>query len=209
MFDDDNHKDYFLDDEEPPQERRPDSVWGDWDSDHLPPELRKREEASARPDSEDFDDYDDFAEPEDKKGLRAAGKEQDGSALRRRGWNRGASIGCLGVIVLSALGIGYFRYGEPCVEDAVMEVCVRNVERRGLIFKTYEADVVMPPDMAPEEMERRYSGPRPVTIESARVARELQSPAMAGRPVRLRYRQYYGTLPWRGESKTIVEAIVD
>lgn len=207
MFDDDNHKDYFLDDDDSTDCRDEGNNWGRWDSGMLPSDMGRRE--TGRSDPDEFDDYDDFAEPEEEKENYRPRESPAVEPIpgRRRGIL--GYIGCLGVIVLSGLGIGYFRYVVPCADNAVMEVYVRNVERRGVFFKTYEAEVVAPPGADYEEASRKYSGPRPVTIESAELAQRLQESEGSGRPVKLRYRQYYGTLPWRGESKTVVEAIAE
>lgn len=117
---------------------------------------------------------------------------------------KGCGCAAIALIVIAGV-IGYFRYFSPTVDDAVMEVSVVKVEKRGMVFKTYEAEVVDLKRTA--DQSTPYSHPTSVTIDNEELARQLQAQQAAGRTVRLRYRTYSATLPWRGESKTVVYGI--
>lgn len=116
------------------------------------------------------------------------------------------TLGCIALLVIAAgMAIFYFRYLSPCVDDAVMEVYVTHVEKRGIFFKTYEAEIVEPERL--HNISDTYTHPTSVTIANDSVAVRLSRMQGSGKTIRLRYRRYYGTLPWRGESKTAITAI--
>lgn len=126
---------------------------------------------------------------------------------------RGRQSGCMSrwmlvivaIVAIAAGGIGYFRYLSPCVDDAVMDVYVTGVQRRGVVFKTMEADVVVADRLV--DTAYAYTHPVGVTVADDVTAHRLQSVQSTGLSVRIRYRQYSATLPWRGESKIVVTGI--
>lgn len=109
------------------------------------------------------------------------------------------------ICLLAIVGIGYFRYFSPYITDSRITGYVANVEKRGLIFKTYEADVITDSNLA--DTSRVYSRSLTVTIPSPEVARRLQQIQGSGQRVTLVTERYYGMLPWRGGSTTVVTAI--
>lgn len=109
----------------------------------------------------------------------------------------------IGVIVLGAAF--YLRYCAPYATDAVMRVYVVNVEKRGLVFKTFEAQVVAVDALA--DTSQIYSHPEQFTLPSEQIAQTLQSVQGQKIPVTLHYEKYYATLPWRGSSKWVVTSV--
>lgn len=127
----------------------------------------------------------------------------DSDNIRDHGFGCGFKAGCLAVFIIVILGaIGYFRYLTPTVDDAVMDVYIQKVERRGVFFKTYEAEIVEPSRLYDTNIS--YTHPRSISISDEKLARLLQELQASGRIVRLRYQQYAAALPWRGESKIVV-----
>lgn len=111
------------------------------------------------------------------------------------------------LVVIAALGVTvWLRYFTPYVEDARMNIYVVNVERRGLIFKTYEAEVIS--QAALTDTTRIYTRQLDMSIEDSRLAGELQGLQSTGKPVTISYKKYYGMLPWRGSSTEIITGIV-
>lgn len=102
-------------------------------------------------------------------------------------------------------GVFYLRYCSPYVTDARLRCYVVNVEKRGLIFKTFEADVVS--ESAVTDTARLYSRDYSFTIDNDAVASKLQQMQGTGRPVIIGYEKYYGTLPWRGASKLVAVSV--
>lgn len=109
----------------------------------------------------------------------------------------------VGAVILG--GVFYLRYCTPYVTDARLKCYVVNVEKRGLIFKTYEADVVS--ESAVTDTARLYSRDYSFSIDDAAVASKLQQMQGTGRPVIIGYEKYYGTLPWRGASKSVAVSV--
>lgn len=109
----------------------------------------------------------------------------------------------VGAVILG--GVFYLRYCTPYVTDARLKCYVVNVEKRGLIFKTYEADVVS--ESAVTDTARLYSRDYSFSIDDDAVASKLQQMQGTGRPVIIGYEKYYGTLPWRGASKSVAVSV--
>lgn len=180
MFDDEDYDDYFLDDNE------------EGDTSRQTQDYERRTPTAG--------------ETINFGSSTTAGSHDDRSHETKSTGRKRSGCGCIIVIVLViAAAIGYFRYFSPAVDDAVMDVCVVNVEKRGLLFKTYEAEVVDPQRIS--DQESPYTRPQAVTIADEALARRLQQIQSSGRPVRLRYRRYSATLPWRGESKIVITAL--
>lgn len=113
------------------------------------------------------------------------------------------------VILVALLALGVFvwmRYYNPFVVEARMKCYVLAVEKRGLIFKTYEVDVVS--EAALTDTARIYSKEEDLSVPSEELASELMKTQGTGRPVVLQYKTYNGALPWRGASKSVVTAII-
>lgn len=109
----------------------------------------------------------------------------------------------IGVAVLSVAF--YLRYCSPYVEDAMIHGYVVNVEKRGLIFKTFEAQVVSADAVA--DTSRVYSHPELFSITDQQLAHQLQELQGSRTPVTIHYEKYYATLPWRGSSKRVITSV--
>lgn len=101
--------------------------------------------------------------------------------------------------------IAYLRYGTPYVTDATDQVYILSIQREGLIFKTFEGEMVS--RSALEGTDRIYSRGSSFSVEDEAVGEALQQAKLAGRPVTVEYKRYYGSLPWRGNSTTFITAI--
>lgn len=99
----------------------------------------------------------------------------------------------------------YVRYFNPYAEEASVTGYITGVERRGIIFKTYEGDMISQSNLT--DTSRIYSRDFTFSVPDKAVAREIQSYQGTGRPVRLWYSKYYGMLPWRGASTNVVQKI--
>lgn len=178
MFDDDDFPDYFL--EEGDSESQPQ------------PQSKERTPQTGETIVFSGDGSRGHAESDVTSGRRD-----------RHGFGCGFKVGCgLFLLLIIFCAIAYFRYLTPTVDDAVMDVYVQKVERRGVFFKTYEAEIVELQRLA--DTVSAYTHSCSVTIADERLARRLQSMQSGGTPVRLRYQQYAASLPWRGESKRII-----
>lgn len=103
------------------------------------------------------------------------------------------------VILAATVGIRYF---VPYVTESQVTGYVTLVERRGIIFRTFEGEMVSESQLA--DTGHVYSRDVYFSIPDEELARKLQKYQGTGTPVTLTMKKYYGTLPWRGASKNIV-----
>lgn len=176
---DDTHPDYFVDD--------------GTDAD-----------ATTRPAQEEAPRTISFADSTSADGARQPADTAQPAAPQRparRRWKR--FLWWTAAILIVVLGVAvYFRYFSPYIEDGRMKCYVINVEKRGMVFKTYEADVVS--EQALTDTVRLYSRDISFSVPDERLARELQNVQGTGRMVTVTYETYNATVPWRGASKSVI-----
>lgn len=102
---------------------------------------------------------------------------------------------CLAVTV-------WIRYYIPCVTDSKIRGYVTNVEKRGIFWRTFEGEMVSQASVT--DPSRVYEHDVTLSIPDDSLALILQSWQGTGRPVEVTVKRYYGTLPWRGATNTIV-----
>lgn len=112
------------------------------------------------------------------------------------------------IIVVALLVIGafafyfrfYFVFGE-----GVKTGELNYVVKKGVLFKTYEGKLIQ------SGIRSRAAGSIQsyefeFSVENARLAEKLM--LQGGKVVELRYKEYFGALPWRGFTKYIVDSII-
>ncbi len=119
---------------------------------------------------------------------------------RRRVWPRV----CLILLLILAAAF-YIRYYMPYVTDSKIRGYVTNVEKRGLFFRTFEGEMISEAQLV--DTARVYQRDVTLSLPDDSLGRVLQSWQGTGRPVVVTVRRYYGTLPWRGATNTIVTDI--
>lgn len=113
--------------------------------------------------------------------------------------------GCA-LVVGALLMFVWLRYFSPYVDQAAQYGYVNHIERRGTIFKTYEGEFL------PFRNVLDTTRVDTTTVNRAdlqftatpKVAARLREFYFSNRPVRVTYRKYHTTLPWRGDSKTVI-----
>ncbi len=108
------------------------------------------------------------------------------------------------VLVLIIAGCVWVRWFNPYAQEARVRGYVTKVEKRGLLFKNYEGEIVTEGRVA----DRTYTSDLHVSVPDDSLGRLLQSYQGSGIPLELVTERYYGTLPWRGESKTILVGLI-
>lgn len=93
----------------------------------------------------------------------------------------------------------------PIRDDAIQFGYVENIERRGTVFKTFEG--VLIPYKELMDTTRIYSRDFIFTAVDEKVATRLKRAQISAEPVRVGYRKYHATLPWRGASKIVVTSV--
>lgn len=110
------------------------------------------------------------------------------------------------VFVIASLGAAfYIRYYIPHTTDSRTRGYVTVVEKRGILFRTFEGELV--PETQISDSSRIYSRDFQFSIPDDSLGRVLQSYQGTGRPVTITTKKYYGSLPWRGATNTILTDI--
>lgn len=117
----------------------------------------------------------------------------------RRKRRRGCLWWILLVVVAAAAGFVYFRYFSPYVSEAQAKGVINSVEKRGLLFKTFEGEATLSVGGAPFDF----------SIDSDSLARVAQRYAGTGIPVTVTYRTYNATVPWRGASVNVATSVTE
>lgn len=108
------------------------------------------------------------------------------------------------LIIIGFLVFGYVWYYVPYSDSGVKAGILNNVKHKGVIFKTYEGELIQsgfrPGQQGLQSNEFQFS------VDDEGLAIKLM--AMSGQHVKLHYKEYYGRLPWRGYSKYVVDSIV-
>ena len=112
------------------------------------------------------------------------------------------SIFVLLLIVAGAL-FGYFRY-YFVFGEGVKSGELNYVVHKGLIFKTYEGKLIQ------SGFRTQRAGLQSYEFEFSVLDKKLAEQLMllGGQNVELHYKEYFGSLPWRGVSKYVVDSIV-
>lgn len=110
------------------------------------------------------------------------------------------------ILLLLAVGAGafyfrfYFVYGE-----GVKSGELNYVVKKGLIFKTYEGKLIQS-GIRSKAAGSIQSYEFNFSVENKELAERLM--LEGGKVVELRYKEYFGALPWRGFTKYIVDSII-
>jgi hypothetical protein len=107
-------------------------------------------------------------------------------------------------ILIVVLGLfGYWKYFYT-YSDGYRSGLLQKLSHKGNIFKTYEGELVQRSIVSTNNVgiasEKFY-----FSVASDSVAKTMMG--LEGKYVRLHYLQKNGTLPWRGESEYIVDAV--
>jgi len=109
------------------------------------------------------------------------------------------------VIVGGLVIFFWWRFYFPFSDDASKDGYLNKIEHKGYLFKTWEGTLVQVglKSASPGSMQ---SPTFEFSVIDENIAQQLQ--ANSGKYFNLRYKEYFGTLPWRGHSKYIVDSIL-
>lgn len=130
---------------------------------------------------------------------------------------KGLAIGGIitALVILIAAGTVYFRYGFVFGEGVKAGVLNR-VVYKGYIFKTYEGYIIQDGISSKQLSTKGGKVTTGTAIQSNEFYFSVTDKTIAdslmyhcgGKKVQLHYKEYKGTLPWRGQEKFIVDKIV-
>ena len=109
------------------------------------------------------------------------------------------SISAILIVVL--LIFGYWRFYFVLAEGT--QAGTLNIfQKKGILFKTYEGKIILSGFKA-NVQSNEFS----FSVMKEDVAEQLLK--VSGREVNVHYKQYFGSLPWRGMQKYIVDSIYE
>ena len=120
---------------------------------------------------------------------------------------KGKVIGWLIAIVLVALaGFIYFKF---CFvySEGTNEGDINYFQKEGIIFKTYEGKMIQTGYNSKNSNATIQSNEFKFSVADAEVAMEIEK--SSSKQIKLHWKRYLGTLPWRGNSQFIVDRIVE
>lgn len=109
------------------------------------------------------------------------------------------------VIILGLVLFFYWRFYFPFTDNGSKDGFLNKIEHKGYIFKTWEG-TLMQVGLKSASPGAMQSPTFEFSVTDENLARTLQ--ANSGKYFNLRYKEYLGTLPWRGHSKYIVDSII-
>ena len=123
---------------------------------------------------------------------------------RRRAWKRifWWSVVIIALVLAAATWIRYFN---PYVTDATERGYIVSMERRGIVFKTWEGQMIV--QSALTDSTRLYSRDFIFSVDNPELAKMLVDVKGTGRQVNVTYKRYWGSLPWRGATCCIITAV--
>jgi hypothetical protein len=108
------------------------------------------------------------------------------------------------VIVLVAAGVGYWKYYFTYSKGNRSGI-LQKFSYKGNVFKTYEGELILSSIQTMGNMaiasEKFF-----FSVEDKILADKMMS--LEGRRVSLHYVEKKGTLPWRGDSKYIIDSVI-
>lgn len=111
-------------------------------------------------------------------------------------------IGAIAVLALA--GFIFFKF---CFvySEGVNEGDINYFQKEGFVFKTYEGKMIQTGLKSSKNQGSIQSNEFKFSVEDERVARKIEEGSNTG--VKLHWKRYLGTLPWRGNSQFIVDSI--
>ena len=95
----------------------------------------------------------------------------------------------------------FFVYSQ-----GVNEGDINYFQNEGFIFKTYEGKMIQTGYNSRNTSATIQSNEFKFSVEDERVARQIEN--SSSRQIKLHWKRYLGTLPWRGNSQYVVDSVV-
>jgi hypothetical protein len=111
-------------------------------------------------------------------------------------------IGAIAVLALA--GFIFFKF---CFvySEGVNEGDINYFQKEGFVFKTYEGKMIQTGLKSSKNLGAIQSNEFKFSVVDERVARKIEDGSNTG--IKLHWKRYLGTLPWRGNSQFIVDSI--
>ena len=121
--------------------------------------------------------------------------------------NTGGKIvtGIVSVLLLALAVFVYFKFFFV-YSEGTNEGDINYFQREGFVFKTYEGKMIQTGYNSRNSSATIQSNEFKFSIEDEAVARQIES--NSSRQIKLHWKRYLGTLPWRGNSQYVVDSVV-
>lgn len=118
----------------------------------------------------------------------------------------GKVISWLSAIVLVALGVFIFVKFYFVYSEGTNEGDINYFQKEGFIFKTYEGKMIQTGYNSKNQKATIQSNEFKFSVVDERVAQQID--ARSNQQIKLHWKRYLGTLPWRGNSQYIVDSVM-
>ena len=109
------------------------------------------------------------------------------------------------ILMLALAGYIYWKYYYPYTSDGVKSGYLNFAVRKGQLFKTYEGKLIQE-GIRSKTVGAIQSNEFEFSIKDKKVFDVLKM--NSGKIFDLHYKEYNGVIPWRGNSKYIVDSII-
>ena len=109
------------------------------------------------------------------------------------------------VLLLALVGFVYFKFFFV-YSEGTNEGDINYLQREGFIFKTYEGKMIQTGYNSHNTSSTIQSNEFKFSVVDERVAQQIDN--NSSRQIKLHWKRYLGTLPWRGNSQFVVDSII-
>ena len=110
------------------------------------------------------------------------------------------------VIIVAILFIaGYFKF-YFVYSEGVNEGDINYFQKEGFVFKTYEGKMIQTGYNSKNANTTIQSNEFKFSVDQDRIAKQIEE--SSSRQIKLHWKRYLGTLPWRGKSEYVVDSIM-
>ena len=112
----------------------------------------------------------------------------------------------LSVIAVVGLAIFIFIKFFFVYSEGINEGDINYFQKEGFIFKTYEGKMSQTGYNSKNSSATIQSNEFKCSVDDPRIAQQIEE--SSNRQIKLHWKRYLGTLPWRGNSEFVVDSIV-
>ena len=109
------------------------------------------------------------------------------------------------ILILALAGFIYWKYYYPYTSDGVKSGYLNYAVRKGQLFKTYEGKLIQE-GIRSKTAGAIQSNEFEFSVKDKKIFEVLK--VNSGKIFDLHYKEYNGVLPWRGNSRYIVDSII-
>lgn len=109
------------------------------------------------------------------------------------------------ILVLALVGFVYFKFFFV-YSEGTNEGDINYFQREGFVFKTYEGKMIQTGYNSHNTSATIQSNEFKFSVVDDRIAEQIDS--NSSRQIKLHWKRYLGTLPWRGNSQFVVDSII-